>query len=183
MTIEEAIEKEKSIAKSNHELVKSYHTDFNVYMRQEDACRERAEYHEQVAEWLEELQRLKEQEPCEDCISRAEVRRVLGNEVFELTKLYTVSPKDNPKLDAKIGGINWSLNTLMELPPVTPKGVTVTDFADKCRECGREKVLDKIRAEIEHLTYYWCEVNPRTVIDDVLQIIDKYKAEGEVKDG
>ncbi len=42
----------------------------------------------------------------------------------------------------------------------------------------QEPILDKIRAEIEHLTYYWCEVNPRTVIDDVLQIIDKYKAEG-----
>lgn len=40
-------------------------------------------------------------------------------------------------------------------------------------------VLDKIRAEIEHLTYYWCEVNPKTVIDDVLQIIDKYKTESE----
>lgn len=38
--------------------------------------------------------------------------------------------------------------------------------------------LDKIRAEIEGLTYYWCEVNPKSVIDDVLQIIDKYR-EGE----
>ena len=44
---------------------------------------------------------------------------------------------------------------------------------------GKSDVLNKIRAEIEHLTYYWCEVNPRTVIDDVLQIIDKYKAESE----
>ena len=44
---------------------------------------------------------------------------------------------------------------------------------------GRSDVLDKIRAEIEHLTYYWCEVNPRSVIDDVLQIIDKYKVESE----
>ena len=42
-----------------------------------------------------------------------------------------------------------------------------------------EDILEKIRAEIEHLTYYWCEVNPRTVIDDVLQIIDKYKEESE----
>jgi len=24
-----------------------------------------------------------------------------------------------------------------ELPPVVPKGVTVTDFVDKCRECGK----------------------------------------------
>lgn len=38
-------------------------------------------------------------------------------------------------------------------------------------------VLAKVRAEIEHLTYYWCEVNPRTVIADVLQIIDKYTVE------
>ena len=39
-------------------------------------------------------------------------------------------------------------------------------------------MLDKIRAEIEGLTYYWCEVNPKSVIDDALQIIDKYR-EGE----
>lgn len=51
------------------------------------------------------------------------------------------------------------------------------DVAIKALE--QEPILDKIRAEIEHLTYYWCEVNPRTVIDDVLQIIDKYKAESE----
>lgn len=42
-----------------------------------------------------------------------------------------------------------------------------------CLNC----VLDKIRAEIEGLTYYWCEVHPRNVIDDVLEIIDKYKSE------
>ena len=34
---------------------------------------------------------------------------------------------------------------------------------------------------IENLTYYWCEVNTKTVIDDVLQIIDKYRVESEVK--
>jgi hypothetical protein len=28
---------------------------------------------------------------------------------------------------------------LAKLPPVTPKCVTVTDFADKCRECGKQK--------------------------------------------
>lgn len=40
-------------------------------------------------------------------------------------------------------------------------------------------VLDKVRSEIEHLTYYCCEIHPRYVIDDVLQIIDKYRAEGD----
>lgn len=36
-------------------------------------------------------------------------------------------------------------------------------------------ILEKIKVEIEGLTYYWCEVNPRSVIDDVLQIVDKYR--------
>ena len=40
-------------------------------------------------------------------------------------------------------------------------------------------VLEQIRNEIEHLTYYWCEINPKSVIDDVLQIIDKYKEQTE----
>ena len=41
----------------------------------------------------------------------------------------------------------------------------------------QEPVIDKIRAEIEDLTYYCCEVHPKNVIDDVLKIIDKYKGE------
>ena len=39
----------------------------------------------------------------------------------------------------------------------------------------QEPILDKIRPEIDGLTYYWCEVNPKSVINDVLQIIDKYR--------
>ena len=57
---------------------------------------------------------------------------------------------------------------------------TVTEFADRCRECGREKVLDKIRAEIAVLDdadydyegYY-------KAVTDAVEIIDKYKAESE----
>lgn len=58
----------------------------------------------------------------------------------------------------------------------------VTEFADRCRECGREKVLDKIRAEIAVLDdadydyegYY-------KAVTDAVKIIDKYKAESEDK--
>lgn len=35
--------------------------------------------------------------------------------------------------------------------------------------------LEEIRVEINGLKYYWCEVHPRTVIDDVLEIIDKHR--------
>ena len=34
--------------------------------------------------------------------------------------------------------------------------------------------IDAIRREIEDLTYYWCEIHPKSVIDDVLQIIDMH---------
>ena len=51
--------------------------------------------------------------------------------------------------------------------------------SEKVCEHDKQMVLNKIRAKIEDLTYYWCEVHPRSVIDDVLAIIDKYKAESE----
>lgn len=49
------------------------------------------------------------------------------------------------------------------------------NLAIKALEQG--DVLDKIRAEIESLTYYWCEIHPKTVIDDALEIIDKHRGE------
>lgn len=56
----------------------------------------------------------------------------------------------------------------------------VTEFADRCRECGRERVLDKIRAEIKALTD---GAEPELIRNvDVLAIIDKYKAENEDKE-
>ena len=48
---------------------------------------------------------------------------------------------------------------------------TVTEFADRCRECGREKVLDEIRAEIEQ--------EPYVSKMEVLDIIDEYMVESE----
>lgn len=54
--LQEAIEQEKRIAKSNYELADSYHKYFsNTFMRYESNCRERAEHHEQIAKWLEAL--------------------------------------------------------------------------------------------------------------------------------
>ena len=62
---------------------------------------------------------------------------------------------------------------------------TVTEFADRCRECGREKVLDKIRAEIdcdmreapymyddEHLDELY---SYQDGLEHALNIIDKYR--------
>ena len=65
---------------------------------------------------------------------------------------------------------------------------TVTEFADRCRECGREKVLDKIRAEIKAIAFDWQEIDGEhesfMVVDlnEALNIIDKHKTEGNEKE-
>ena len=51
-------------------------------------------------------------------------------------------------------------------------------FRDRIRALPTVCDIDAIRVEIDSLTYYWCEVNPRSVIDDVLQIIDKHTKGG-----
>ena len=53
---------------------------------------------------------------------------------------------------------------------------TITEFADRCRECGREKVLDKIKAEIKEESKF-CPLTEG--LERALEIIDKYKVESE----
>lgn len=63
------------------------------------------------------------QAPCEDCVSRQAV----------LDNAYAYGNGLEPE------GYCVNVEDIQALPPVTPKGVTVTDFADKCRECGKMK--------------------------------------------
>jgi len=135
----------------------------------------------EIIENLEAISKLLEQQPCEDCISRQAVLDIIN---FE----------DKWLLDAKSNNANTDIafstikSKLSKMPSVIPKGVTITDFADKCKECGREKVLDKIRAEImdfeEELFH-----RPNTDYTDYaavrhcVEIIDKYKeVDGEYKE-
>jgi len=88
-------------------------------------------------------------EPCEDCISRQSAINEVKKNTFRLTFAEEKGCEGHVAWSAEAVYGDVIEGALLELSPVTPKGVTVTDFADKCRECGREKVLDKIRAEIE----------------------------------
>lgn len=125
-----------------------------------------------------------EQQSCDDeCIEKNEpIRRI------EVRRNITVDGEDED--DKWIRGYNEGIDDaiacIKSVPPVTPKGVTVTDFADRCRECGKDikqiyisKILDKIRTEIDSLDW-WCDgedyfVN-RKAVDCIL---DKYKKESE----
>ena len=64
-----------------------------------------------------------EQQPCEDCISRAEALRHSHIEYDDDGEGHRVVYVED----------------IEGLPSVTAKGVTITDFADKCRECGNIK--------------------------------------------
>lgn len=71
-----------------------------------------------------------EQETCEDCISRdAVVERLKKEDKI----LYTTT------------GLCYLIRVIEELPSVTQKSETVTEFADRCRECGAKygKILEQ----------------------------------------
>ena len=63
-------------------------------------------------------------------------------------------------------------------PLVTVDDCLYEAFDIAVKALGQTDVLEKVRAEIEDLTYYSWEISPRTVIDDVLEIIDKYRNGG-----
>ena len=71
-----------------------------------------------------------EQQPCEDCISRTSVFEILGS-------LMSIPYDFDRRITEK--DVSESMDEIRNLSSVTPKGVTVTDFADKCRECGKMK--------------------------------------------
>lgn len=101
-------------------------------------------------------------EPSADCISREEVRRILANEVFELMKLHTVNPEDNPKADAMAYGVNWSLNTLMELPSVYPERPN-PDVVEKMK-----KVIDEMTEIHSDGEFYIKNVDAKWIINKYL---------------
>lgn len=99
-----------------------------------------------------------EQQPSEDCISRKAVSNIitkwLSHPDYEL--------KDN---------IYDMTRKISKLPPVTPQ--TVTEFADKCKECGKiqnelfEDVVSR-EAVIDHINLYPKIIGDRSAL--VLEI-------------
>ena len=71
------------------------------------------------------------EEPCEDAVNRKDCINAIENTDCEL------SPQAWKEITTSI----------MSLLHVVPKGVTVTDFADKCRECGKLKKMYEEREE------------------------------------
>ena len=69
MTINEAIKHAEEVAEkfeSLHEIYENVDEDRLLFRVEENECKNCAEEHRQLAEWLKELKQLRKQEPCED---------------------------------------------------------------------------------------------------------------------
>ena len=69
MTINEAIKHAEEVAEkfeSLHERYENMDEDRLLFRVEENECKNCAEEHRQLAEWLKELKQLRKQEPCED---------------------------------------------------------------------------------------------------------------------
>ena len=120
MTLDEVIKHCEEVVDLCEDSVSKY--DMTDALESHFACQdgECAEKHRQLAEWLRELKRLKEQEPCEDAISRKVVLNKIKEVCFSREKEwidFRVSQGSNGQRD-------FIIKFIESLPPVTPKPKT-----------------------------------------------------------
>ena len=117
-----------------------------------------------------------EQEPCTDVISRQAA-------IDCLNANFTIDGKEN--METVVDYINGAFKQIKALPSITPQPFINKPCVSEgvCRE-DKIQVLDKIKEEIKDNTYFINETTEKEGIDfeTVEKIINKYKAESEVKE-
>lgn len=88
-----------------------------------------------------------EQQPCENCISRQALLDKL-----EKPMNWTDSEAELQEQRDYEGFVEL----VKSMPSVIPKGVTITDFADRCRECGKTKTGHWIKTGDYYTGAYEC---------------------------
>lgn len=107
MTLDEAIKYAEKEAEENQAIVDAcYYYGDNIAK-----CEKCAKEHRQLAEWLKDYKRLKEQEPSDDCVSRKSL-------LDKLDPLYKEKIKTAP--DNMAEGFLQVSNLIKYEPPVTP---------------------------------------------------------------
>ena len=122
-----------------------------------------------------------EQEPCEDCINRQIISDYVESHIQEINTGYGDLNKHTNKI------LRMIVDYIDNMPSVTPQEPFMNKPCIAHQVCHEDKVkvLDKIRAEIEFKSRIVLKDTPNddwTVkwnecIKEVLEIIDKYKAE------
>jgi len=187
MTLDEAIKDMETIAEENQRVVDTgivfddvtidmlYCDDTEVIEEHLANYQRCADEHKQLAEWLKDYKRLKEQESCEDCISRkAAIVQLsynkIGNDDYEMI-------------------IQDDINTIKALPPVIPKPKTKWILVSERlpEEAGfYMTTIDygKHRVATEERYYYgqnlgWDDDNDNCVIAWMMPLPEPYKVESE----
>lgn len=131
MTLDEAIKHCEEVAEQNETQADKWKEEGGEKWGKTTACRECAREHKQLAEWLTDYKRLKEQESCEDAISRS----------------YALNVINLMKANIEAGGYeaySQLFDRFDNVPPATPKrkvGEWIkknNDYFDwyECSECG-----------------------------------------------
>lgn len=100
-----------------------------------------------LSEWLKEYFIQKPvNTTSDDCVSRADLLKIYENRFIELQKAH--------QTDKQLG-VNWCINTLKDMPPVTPTHGTCKD-CKYCEDIGIKGTFYCKRYGINHLDKYYC---------------------------
>ena len=110
-------------------------------MTEQGKCAECADEHKQLAEWLKELKQLREQEPCDDAISRADVEQTVEDNILCYT--HSDRPIDqDPDTECHMAirmALRMLKKDLRKLPPVTSRSLNPEADREEskayCAEC------------------------------------------------
>jgi hypothetical protein len=97
MTLDEAIKHCEEVAKEKDE--QAWEAQLQEEYGMIKSCKECAEEHRQLAEWLRDYKRLKEQEPCEDAISRGVFEQVRGERDIAIEQLHELGYELGQKIE------------------------------------------------------------------------------------
>ncbi len=128
MTLDEAIKHCQEVADEQEKLCKIN----DPYNFSQPKWKECAAEHRQLAEWLKDYKRLKEQEPCADCVSRKDVEDMI----------FRMGSVEELEIDfAKLLLMRRELKKLPSVKPTAQKGRWVHHNDDhydwmECSFCG-----------------------------------------------
>ena len=140
MTIDKAIKHAEEVAEEKEK--EAWEAQLQEEYKTIKSCKECAKEHRQLAEWLKDYKRLKEQQSCDDCISR---QAVLDMQ-YRIDDSATLSSRDVVNVD-----------DIEDLPSVTPQpkmGHWIRVDKDKLR-CSECEVIHLI-AQYPNGKVDWC---------------------------
>ena len=143
MTLDEAIKHAEEVAdkkereKQKWEKMLEIDCNYRAIITEKVSCELCAEEHRQLAEWLKDYKQLKEQQPCDDAISREDTLKAIIKNPGIRSKEYLLEAE------------KAVYKTVENMPPVTPQkygemricpscGLDVHSDFKYCPRCGRK---------------------------------------------